>query len=226
MKKYTAVIPVKKNSSRLTNKNILPFADDNLLVHKIKQLKKVKEIGRIIVSSDSDEMLELAITNGVEGIKRPADLADETRPLSDFFDYIATLIDDGYLVWTCCTSPIFDEANIQNAIDIWNKIDDQAFDSLITVAKFKHYLMDEHGPHNYKLGEAHTNSQDLPDLHLFTNGMLIADISNVKKWRYNYGPKAYRMEVTQIESIDIDTKEDYETAKCFYKLKQELKNEQ
>ena len=44
MKKYTAVVPVKKNSSRLPNKNILPFADDNLLVHKIKQLKKVKEM--------------------------------------------------------------------------------------------------------------------------------------------------------------------------------------
>ena len=37
----TAIIPVKGNSTRLPNKNILPFADTNLLVHKIRQLKEV-----------------------------------------------------------------------------------------------------------------------------------------------------------------------------------------
>lgn len=219
MKKYTAVIPVKKNSSRLKNKNILPFADDNLLVHKIKQLKKINEIGRIIVSSDSDEMLELGRLHGVEAIKRPLDLADESRPLSEFFDYITSLIDSGYLVWSCCTSPLFDEINIQNAIDIWNNIDEDEYDSLITVYPYKHYLMDESGPLNYQLGTQHTNSQDLPNLYQFTNGLLIADIENVKKWQYNYGPKAYRVEVNQMESIDIDTKEDYEIAKCYYKFK-------
>ena len=80
-------------------------------------------------------------------------------------------------------------------------------DSLITVYKFKHYMMDENGPLNYKLGTAHLNSQDLPALDLFTNGILMAPISSVKKW--HYGPNAYRYEVNQKASIDIDTKCDY-----------------
>lgn len=39
-KTITAIVPVKGNSSRLPNKNILPFGDSNLLLHKIEQLKR------------------------------------------------------------------------------------------------------------------------------------------------------------------------------------------
>ena len=64
MEKYnkdiTAVIPVREGSTRLKNKNVAPFAGTNLLINKINQLKEVKEISRIVVSSDSDMMCERA----------------------------------------------------------------------------------------------------------------------------------------------------------------------
>ena len=220
---YTAVIPVKKNSSRLPNKNVLEFGDSTLLEHKINQLKKVKLINRIIVSSDSEYMINIAKKNNVEGILRPSDLADETRPLSDFFDYITTIVDDGFLVWACCTSPLLNEDYINDAIQTWDEKIQFSYDSLITVYKFQHYLMDENGPLNYSLGHNHQNSQDLKSYDLFTNGVLIAPIESVKKWRYNYGPNAYRYYVDQIAAIDIDTKADYYTAKSYYKLIRETK---
>jgi N-acylneuraminate cytidylyltransferase len=67
---FTAIIPVRKGSRRLKNKNIMPFAGENLLTHKIKQLQSVQEIGNIVVSSDSDEMLEMAHKLGVNTHKR------------------------------------------------------------------------------------------------------------------------------------------------------------
>ena len=70
-KTITAIVPVKGNSTRLPNKNILPFGDSNLLLHKLDQLKQVKEITDIVVSSDSDEMLEMAEKVGVTAMKRP-----------------------------------------------------------------------------------------------------------------------------------------------------------
>lgn len=218
--KVYAVIPVKKNSSRLPNKNILPFGNSTLLEHKISQLKKINGIDKIIVSSDSDVMLQKASNMNVTAIKRPDDLANESRPLSDFFEYICDIINDdnGILIWSCCTSPLFDENLIQDALNIYqDKINNyNNYDSLITVYKFKHYLIDEKGPINYKLGLNHSNSQDLKDLYLFSNGIIIAKLSDVKKWKYNYGPNAYRFEVNQKESIDIDTKEDYIFAKTLY----------
>jgi CMP-N-acetylneuraminic acid synthetase len=206
---YTAVIPVKANSSRLPGKNIKPFGDENLLSRKIRQIQESNIADRIIVSSDSHEMLRIAKDMGVEGILRPSNLADESRPLSDFFDYISELIPTGNLIWACVTSPYFDEILMKNAKIKYQKAIEDGFDSLITIYKFKHYMMDKNGPLNYKLGTAHLNSQDLPALDLFTNGILIAPIDSVKKWHYNYGPKAYRLEVNQKSSIDIDTKCDY-----------------
>ena len=70
-KKISAIIPVKANSSRLPGKNILPFGKSNLLLHKIEQLKQVEDLYEIIVSSDSDTMLEIAEKAGVKAIKRP-----------------------------------------------------------------------------------------------------------------------------------------------------------
>ena len=59
-KTISAIIPVKGNSTRLPNKNMLPFGASNLLQHKIDQLKQVEGLSEIICSSDSDEMLEIA----------------------------------------------------------------------------------------------------------------------------------------------------------------------
>lgn len=217
----TAVIPVKKNSSRLPNKNILPFGTSTLLEHKITQLQSVNGISRILVTSDSDEMLEKANLMGVDAIKRPADLADESRPLTDFFDYISALINGDHMMWACCTSPLFSSKYMDSAVKKYFEALKAGHDSLITVTPFQHYLMDDDGPMNYQLpvdGALHSNSQDLPMLHAFTNGILMAPVEQVKLWRYNYGPKAFRLEVPQDVAIDIDTYFDYVAAAAWYDL--------
>ena len=49
-----AVVPVRKNSERLRNKNFLKFyKNESLLEIKIQQLKKIKYIDKIVISSDS-----------------------------------------------------------------------------------------------------------------------------------------------------------------------------
>lgn len=86
----TAVIPVRAGSRRLKNKNIAPFAGTNLLINKIEQLKKVDDIDRIIVSSDSDVMLEMAKENGVETHKRAPEYCDEkTKSFGEVVRHIA-----------------------------------------------------------------------------------------------------------------------------------------
>ena len=95
-KTITAVIPVKGNSTRLPNKNILPFGDSNLLQHKIEQLKQVKGLHEIIVSSDSDEMLAIGEKCGVKAIKRPTKYADESVPFGMFLEYLCDTIEGAF----------------------------------------------------------------------------------------------------------------------------------
>ena len=65
MKSITAVVPVRKGSVRVKNKNLKPFAGKTLLQIKIEQLKQVSLIDNIVVSSDCDDMLALAAELGV-----------------------------------------------------------------------------------------------------------------------------------------------------------------
>ena len=49
-KKFSALIPVRKGSQRVLNKNIKPFGNSSLLEIKINVLKTVSIIDEIIVN--------------------------------------------------------------------------------------------------------------------------------------------------------------------------------
>lgn len=216
-KSISAIIPVKQNSSRLPNKNILPFADSNLLTHKIRQLKEVRGLNEIIVSSDSTIMLEMARQEGVIAVERPQKYADESEPFGYFLEYVCGIIESSNLLWACCTSPLVTSDLFNHAIELYFAKLKEGYDSLITVQKFKHFLMDEKGPMNFSRGLKHVNSQELPNYYLFTNGIVLAPKVSVKEWKYHFGPQVYKLEVTQNEAVDIDTEWDYECAKAFWK---------
>lgn len=212
----TAVIPVKGDSSRLPHKNILPFADSNLLLHKIRQLKEVKEISRIVVSSESDELLSMAESEGVAAVKRPMQYADESLPICEFVSWLGRTLEGEHIMWACVTSPLVGPVLYKKAIDIYFEKLKEGYDSLATVTPFKHYLMDELGPFNFSRGRGHTNSQNLRKLYLFTNGIQLTPREKYIEWEDRIGPKAYLMEVGRKESIDIDDIYDYKFAVLMY----------
>ncbi|MDR1029639.1 MAG: hypothetical protein LBL76_02055, partial [Treponema sp.] len=119
MNDLTAIIPVKKNSNRLPNKNILPFSDTNLLVHKIRQLKQVEEIDRIVVSSDSEEMLAIGIDEGVSAVKRPDEFANESRPFGEFIVYLCNTFEGTHFMWACATSPLVEPPLYRKACHLY-----------------------------------------------------------------------------------------------------------
>lgn len=213
-KTITAIIPVKGNSSRLPGKNILPFGESNLLLHKISQLKQVEEITEIIVSSDSDIMLEMAEKAGVKAIKRPIHFADESLPFGLFLDYVCEIASCEHVMWACVTNPLVEPYLYKKAIKLYFEKLEEGYDSLITCLPYQHFLMDENGPMNFKPGLEHTNSEKLPIIYHFTNGVNLAPKNKIKEWHYNFGPKAYKLLVNKREAVDIDDIYDYATARA------------
>ena len=69
---FTALIAVRGGSSRVPKKNIRNFAGSSLLRIKVEQALKIKSINKVVVSSDSEEMLNLASYLGATPIKRCA----------------------------------------------------------------------------------------------------------------------------------------------------------
>ena len=178
----------------------------------------MEEITEIVVSSDSDEMLAMGSAEGVTAIRRPKKYADESVPFGMFLEYISDEMPNEHIMWACATSPLVEPYLYRKAIRLYFEKLQEGYDSLITCDPYQTYLMDEKGPLNFSMGLAHKNSEQLPRLYHFTNGINIAPRVKLKEWHYNYGPKAYRLIINKREAVDIDDIYDYEIAKALYKM--------
>ena len=87
------LIPVKGSSERVPNKNLREFNGQSLLEVKLNQLSKAKGFERIIVSSESEKVLNIAIANGFDIHKRDPKYSTSHIPMSDVYSYIASEIE-------------------------------------------------------------------------------------------------------------------------------------
>lgn len=216
----TAVIPVRAGSRRVPNKNIKPFGDNNLLVRKIHQLKTVSEIDEIVISSDSDEMLEIAKNEGCLIQKRPIEYCDKkTKTFNKVVKYIASKIFADIMIWAPCVCPFTIADNFKSAIKSYRQnVKNGPFDSVVSAKLFKEFLFDEKGPCNFSI-ERFVKSQDLPDWKIIVNGFFVAKPSDMEKWGFVYGKNPYLVSLSKIEAIDIDDQFDFDLAEFFLKTK-------
>lgn len=212
----TAVIPVRAGSTRLKNKNVAPFAGTNLLLNKIEQLKKVREINRIVVTSDSDMMLKMAKEAGVETHKRALEFCDEkTKTFGEVVRHVAENIEGEHVLWATCTSPLVFPNTYSTAIKEYFNALQNGFDSLVAFEKIKRYLWDNQGPINYELGLKHVPSQQLPDLYIVTDGILLAPREKMIEWSYFHGRNPYKFIVDKRTAVDIDDGLDLAVARAW-----------
>ncbi len=212
----TAVIPVRAGSRRLKNKNIAPFAGTNLLLNKIEQLKKVKEIDRIVVTSDSDIMLGMAENAGVYVHKRAPEFCDEsTKSFGEVVRHVAENVEGEHILWATCTSPLVFPLIYSEAIRKYWQVLEEGYDSLVSFEKIKRYLWDENGPLNYKLGLEHVPSQQLPDLYIVTDGILLAPRKKMIEWSYFHGKNPYKFIVDKRTAVDVDDGLDLAVARAW-----------
>lgn len=208
----TAVVPVRKENSRLIDKNTLPFGESNLMIHKLQQLKAVEYIDRIVVSSEDDEILSMAEAAGVQVLKRPQEYADRNNPFGRFVEYMCKQISGEHVLWACVTAPFVESGMYGEAIRTYFEKLDEGYDSLISVLKLKRFILDENGAVNFRRGLQHKNSEELSNLYLYTNGIVLAPRTKMIEWKYNWGYIPYRYEIDKKAGIDISDSYDYHIA--------------
>ena len=214
MRKITAVIPVRKGSVRVKNKNLKPFADTNLLELKIKQLKQVKLIDDIIVSSDCEKMLSIAKKHGVKTHVRDQYHASSEASNSQFFENLARCVDADYLMYSPVTCPMISPETYHDCIQLFKQ--DETLENLVTVSQVKHHMWLAGKPLNYDITKS-PNSQDLPDINAITYGICIISKENMIKYRNVVTENPTFKILDEIQSVDIDTEFDFMVAEMVYK---------
>jgi len=112
---------------------------------------------------------------------------------------------------------LFDAKAFQAVFEFWEGvgiegIKNSSYDSLITVKKFKEFVLDDRGrPVNFNFGRWHEWSQDLPQWYILESPVHIMRKKTYLRCNYYIGERPYMYEVP-LPSIDIDTPEEFELA--------------
>ena len=216
----TAVVPVKGQSERVKNKNLRLLAGESLLARKIRALQKCSRVNRIVVNSDSDEMLAVGRDLGAEGVKRAPHFALGTTPMNDVIRHVMENSPDGHIYWAQVTSPLLTPETIDRAISVYFAKLKEGYDSLASVQKLLMYLWKDEKAINYTL-DRHPNSQSLEPYFCMTFGILLIEKELAVRRRYYMGKRPYLFEVNPIEASDIDTEYDLLFAELYLRTQAE-----
>ena len=210
--KVAAFIPIKLNSERLPNKNILPFKNGKPLVHYIqKTLLQVKNIDAIYVYC-SDISINEYILSGIHYLSRSRHLDRSDVPFNEVLKSFALEVKADYYVLTHATSPFIRPESIQKGID---KVLFENYDSAVGVKRLYEFLWKDNRPLNYSLTNI-PRTQDLPLIYAETCGLYIYSRELILNQNRRIGDNPYFVELSKIESIDINDKEDFIIAESVY----------
>lgn len=218
--KITAVIPVRKGSQRVKDKNLRPFAGTTLLDVKIQMLLKVLEIDSIVVNTNSDEAIEL-VNKKYAGTKvtyhqRVEYYASSQCTGSDFFKHLGEVTDTDIFIYSPCTSPFIKPKTVSECINrfIYN-LNNNDFDCVSTVSHIKEFMWLDGKAINYNPFNA-PNSQNLPNIVALNFGTTVVSKENLIKNKNIIGKKPDFVITSDVEAIDIDTPLDFYIAEQMY----------
>jgi CMP-N,N'-diacetyllegionaminic acid synthase len=216
MEKYTALIAVRKGSQRIKGKNIKPFCDSSLLEIKIQQAKRCSLIDEVVVSSDCEEMLQVAKKLGVFTQQRDEYFCSNSVPMNLVYEYLANNTICDHIVYLHVTSPLLSDESLKKSINTYKEKIKLGYDSLASVEKVKKYLWYEEKPVNYD-PDNHPKSQDLPSYLGLNFAINIISRKKMIKRKNILGCKFYPFLLNEFESIDVDNEFEFSIAEYLYK---------
>lgn len=207
------IIPARGGSKRLLKKNSLSLLGKPLLEYSIDFAKSNMDIvDKIIVSTDDDEIKDIALKNNIEVIDRPHEFASDTATTVSVLKHVlensGAFYDNVILLQP--TNPCRPKDLLKNAFYKFLKED---FDSLMTVTrnqdKLGRIVNNSFLPFNYKIGQ---RSQDLEPLYL-ENGLLYIIKTKLILENKILGEKNLPYIINHpYSSVDIDTIDDFKFA--------------
>ena len=205
--KTVALVPIKLNSQRLPNKNILPIAGHPLCWHVCNTLNQVKGIDEVYVYCSNPKVKEY-IPEESTFLQRPSRLDGDLIKGFDIYNEFINTIDADVYVLAHTTSPFIKVESCQNAL---NNILDGSHDSAFSAERIQTFAWYKGNPINYNLNDV-PRTQDLDPIWVETSAffMFKKEVFTTHRRRIGFNP--YIQEVSGIEAVDIDEKKDYDLA--------------
>ncbi len=225
-----AIIPARRGSKRIKNKNIKNFCGKPIISYSIETALNTKIFDKIIVSTDCEKISKISKSYGASvPFKRPPELSDDYTGIHEVLkDTVLKLkLNDNDLV--CCIFATAPFINTDDIIKGFKKIISEKWEVVISAAKYNYPVyrsfMDnkEKGlkmlfPNYYKI-----RSQDIKDLYHDAGQFFWSSVSVLKNQSKKYNHKNSIIEIPSWRCQDIDTYEDWKRAEIIYDLINKVK---
>jgi len=222
-----SIIPARGGSKGLPRKNIVDLAGKPLIAWTIEASLKSKYITKTVVSSDDEEILDIAQEFGAEIIKRPSDLALDQSPSESVVRHALSELQSreeefDLLTLLQPTSPLRTSKHIDHGFEI---ILNSNCSSVISVCELNNKILKAFQENKYGFLEGAISNkhpflrrQDLPRVYLPNGAIYIIKINMFNKNGNFYTDKIAKFVMSDIDSLDIDTMDDIKIARSCIKI--------
>ena len=224
MKKILGVITARGGSKGIPGKNIKDFGGKPLIVYTIEVAQKSELITDFIVSTDDQEIAEVAKQYGAEvPFIRPAELAKDDTPTLPVIQHAVQYMEAqrgyhyDYIVTLQPTSPFRTPQDIDRAIQL---IDTEQADSAVSMVAvpstfhpIKMKKLDGTKVLPYCMPEPEgSRRQDFPKVYRRSSSVYVSRRDLVINDNLFFGEKVVGYEVPIESFADIDTQQDWDEA--------------
>ncbi len=197
------LIPARGGSKRIPKKNLVDLNGKPLLYYTINTCRKITD--EVYVSTDDNDIKEFVESMNVNVIERPKSLATDKSKTEDVVEHFLEEINTDLFCVVQPTSPLLNLNSILDGVELMD-----SYDSVISVCEDVKYFWDSDGkPINFELGNR-KRTQEHKSWYRENGAFYITTKDNFLENKILQNGLVGFVEMTEMESMDIDTKEDLE----------------
>jgi CMP-N,N'-diacetyllegionaminic acid synthase len=230
----TCVIGARGGSKGLTGKNIRPLLGKPLIGWAIEQAKACSDISRVVVSTDSIAIAEVALSFGAEvPFMRPDELANDSAGKWVVWQHALEACDAYYpekidlYVDLDCTNPLREAEDISNSIAQFRASSVDAVFSVCEARKNPYFNLLEIEDGRLKickpLPKPIIRRQDAPKVYEHVAGVYVLSPNFIRTGTGLLSGRAIGYDIGSEKSLDVDSQFDFELIEYLMKKRMELK---
>lgn len=215
------VIPAKGKSERLRNKNLRRIHGKTLVRLACEKALRCQNVNAVYLDTESESIIsdvEDLIPKGLKILRRPKELANNSIGANEMMIYALHMMEEtDLIVQTFATSPLIKHQTIDRLIETFLNTHAGNYDSFFSVVEEREYYWKNGQALNFSIDEL-PNSFELDPMYKETHGcygIFTRDLIRVKR---RVGEKPMLIEIPLIESLDINTADDFDLLKKVYEV--------
>lgn len=212
-KKVGVFVPARLSSERLPNKMILPIGDTCLFEIACKKLNNISNNFNKYVLIYDKELIDIAKKyKNINVIIRSKESAFAETPLSFLFEGMKD-VEDTHLMFLNGCLAFLKKETIEKTLEDFQKSD---FDYGTSVKPLQNWIMDKNGVMINDINYKELTTKKIDPLYQFAHCFHIFNKDNFFKDGYMLKDGFQMLPVSQEETVDVDTYNDYIFAKWRY----------